>query len=172
MNPYKIIDILKTDAQTITEPVTLAEVKKWLKVTFSDEDSVITDIITSARETIEEFCTISIVKKEIILIVDVDYANNRSCIEFELPYGPIDITNGLSDVSVERKDGENSKTFCPGRYKITYPVGMTIIDKSLKSSILRQIADEYEHRGDDDRTQTICLSARQKAQPFKRMAWL
>lgn len=195
MNPYKIIDISQLEGESITEPVLLSEAKRWLKVTFSDDDTVITELITSARETIEEFCSISIVDKEIELIVDVDYANNRSCIEFELPYGPVKLgEDGLTDILVERKDGNDSnvfealtlnedytiiglsyfkfKTFCPGRYRITYPAGMTGVKKGLKHAVLRQIADEYENRGDSDRAQTICLSARQKAQPFKRMAWL
>jgi uncharacterized phiE125 gp8 family phage protein len=36
------------------EPVTLAEAKKWLKVDVSDDDDLISELITAARQAIEE----------------------------------------------------------------------------------------------------------------------
>jgi uncharacterized phiE125 gp8 family phage protein len=48
--PYSI-QVVETDT---TEPVTLAEAKTWMKVDYTDDDDLITSMITGAREDIEQ----------------------------------------------------------------------------------------------------------------------
>ena len=194
MNPYRIIDQKFEDLDNGVEPIDLTTAKKWLKVTFTDDDSVITSLITVCRQTIEDYCSISLRGKTINYIVDLAPANNRSCIEFELPYGPAIITDGdLSGIIVKRHDnnGSNSfqpivldtdytidglefykfKTLIPGRYSFQYDAGYSVVPEKLKSAILNEIAHRYENRGDTSAGDSICEAAKAIAKPFKRMAW-
>lgn len=197
MNPYKIIDVEIADAQTAVEPLTLADAKKWLKVTFADDDSVITGLISSCRKAIEEFCTISIIEKDISLIADLNYSNNRSCIEFEIPYGPVLFTADISEIIVSKSKGGNTsnnfellvldtdywfdgvsfyrfKTNIPGRYKFVYSAKYATVPPALLLALKVEIAYRYENRGDIDYDMNTILSAEAKrvAQPYKRMTWL
>ena len=38
------------------EPVTLAEAKLWLRIDHSDEDSLVLELVKSARREVERFC--------------------------------------------------------------------------------------------------------------------
>ena len=69
----------------ITEPVTLAEAKLYCRVTTSAEDTLITLMITQAREAIEVATGLSLIPKDI-----TTYFNNVSG-NFDIPFGPIDI---------------------------------------------------------------------------------
>lgn len=48
-----------------TEPLTASEVKSWMKVDFTDEDTLIDSLITQIRELTEEFTGLSLVIKTI-----------------------------------------------------------------------------------------------------------
>lgn len=80
MPSNRIIDIKKTE--TGSDPVTLAQAKSHLIITFTDDDTLITSLITQCRQAIEEYCAISIVQKTIVFIADLFK-------EWELPYGPV-----------------------------------------------------------------------------------
>lgn len=76
-----IIDI-KLAELTTTEPVTLTEAKAQLIITFADDDTLITRLITAARRAIENYTCTSIISKRITLLADIRE-------EWELPYGPV-----------------------------------------------------------------------------------
>jgi len=63
-----------------TEPITLAEAKTWLKVDYSDEDAMITKLITSVRHQAELFTGLSLVARTI------EYFNEEIADEIVLPY--------------------------------------------------------------------------------------
>jgi hypothetical protein len=196
MNPCKIIDVKETINQGATEPLTLATAKKWLKITFADDDDVITDLISEVRDSIERFCSISLINKRIECIVDLNFANNRSCIEFQLPYGPAIITTSLTDISVYKHLGNNIsnnfdyvvldtdysldgvefyvfKTSIPGRYKFVYNA-LFPYPARLSAAFKIELTYRYENRGDTEygTDSYLCEGARKKAQPFKIMSWL
>lgn len=98
----RIIDIKRTESSP-TEPVTLTQVKAHLIITSTDDDTLLTALITSCRKAIEEYCALSIVPKTITLIADL-------CKEWELPYGP---ATGILQVST-RTGSEGSG---PGTYQ-------------------------------------------------------
>jgi len=50
---------------TITEPIALADVKLYSKIDYSEEDTLITSLITAVRERLEEFTGRSFVAKTI-----------------------------------------------------------------------------------------------------------
>lgn len=190
MSHFRIIDIDRTEADGITEPLSLEDAKKWIKVTFTDDDDVITDIISDARKTIEEFCSVSIVETDIVFVVEMRPANNRSRIDVELPYGPVNIEavtlversdcgdNGVYETMTEGEDYyflgslfPKIVVISPGIYRITYAAGYSAVPSKLVDAMKSEIANQYDNRGDENRM-GISEMAKRKSQPYKRMAWL
>lgn len=63
-----------------TEPILLADAKKWLKVDYTDEDTLITMLIKGVREQVEKFTGLAITAKTI------EYFNDEIPDEIILPY--------------------------------------------------------------------------------------
>jgi hypothetical protein len=57
---------------TGSEPITAAEAKAWIKVDFSDEDAVITSLISAVREKIEEFTGLALIAKTVEVFYTLD----------------------------------------------------------------------------------------------------
>ena len=151
----RLINVQRSESSP-TEPVTLAEAKAQCIVTYSDDDTLITSLITKARKSIENYCNISIVAQTVVMTADL-YK------EWELPYGPVTgIQSVQSRTSTQGSgpavysglatgwgtDGTDFMTFIPGgandfnpsipftgnfgyppygsRYKIQYTTGYTL----------------------------------------------
>lgn len=197
MSHFRIISARCEDNISTTEPVTLAEAKNWLKVTFTDDDNVITDLIKVARRAIEEYCSISIVYKTVRVIVEIMPPNNRDTMEFELPYGPINIEN-YNEIQIERSNGDgtysamvkdqdytiyandewlNGFIFArvvfniPGVYRILFTAGYSDRPVELLNAMKTELAYQYENRGDENK-EGISQMAKDKAKPYKRFIWL
>ncbi len=194
MTLYTITDSSVIEDEGITEPIDLARAKEWCKVTFSDDDNVIQQLITSSRIAIEQFCGISMVPK----IVSLDLYINDALCPFELPYGPIYTGNVQTAISISYYNGYKStdasaQTFDsdyfingflfprlvfnkPGRYIVSYPTGMTLeaetgmfkVPEDLKHAIEVDVLYRYENRGDNPNEKSLCSSSRKIAQPHKR----
>lgn len=177
----EIIDHSKTE-YSVTEPVTLTEVKTHLHITDTDNNTELTDLITRARKVIENYCSVSLVYKRILLI-----ANMGDDWE-ELPYGPV---TGIEQVyTPESTIGSGimawetsiidwritglgfQKMYHPasGWSKIQYTVGYSSVPEDLKNAVLAQIYFMYEHKGNDG--DAICEQARALANPYVRLIWL
>lgn len=102
MPQNRIIDCKRTESSP-TEPVTLTEVKAHLLISFSDDDTLLTALITQARKAIENYCAVSIVAQTVTLTADLFK-------EWELPYGPV---TGIQGVAT-RTGSEGSG---PGTYE-------------------------------------------------------
>jgi len=154
----KIWSVKETLLDGYAEPVTLAEVKEWLAVTFMDDDDLLTRLITQCRAALEKFCNISMVTKTIVLDCDL-YE------ETELPYGPVN-TMVIVELKTDRAaytaqssdtydlDGDLFKRFSVttgGRYRLTYTTP-AYAPEDLKLDLLRIIGYCYEHRGDEPMT--------------------
>jgi len=59
-----------TEVVTGDEPVTAAELASWLRLYGSSETSTLQLLITAAREQVELYCRISIIRKTITLLAD------------------------------------------------------------------------------------------------------
>jgi uncharacterized phiE125 gp8 family phage protein len=172
----KIIDIKQTESSP-TEPVTLAQVKSHCKVDGSDDDTLLTSLITQVRRRVENYCAISVVTKTNILTANI-------CGEDWLPYGPIvtidDVqyregtnTDGTPDYEELVDDdfssyGEDHKVFKStqtGVHKITYTTGYTTVPDDLKLAILNEVAYRYTFRGDQG---GFCEAAKSLLMPYKR----
>ena len=195
------IDLKRTES-TPTEPCTLAEAKAQCIVTYTDDDTLITSLITKARKAIENYCNISIVSQTVVMTADLYN-------EWELPYGPVTAINSVTTRSGNEGsgpmtyetltsgwgyDGEEFKTFIPGssnfttpfignidtslnyRYKVTYTTGYGTVPDDLKQAVLLQIAWLYEHRGDEVKDYSfvpgVCDDALKFADPYKRQLWV
>lgn len=160
-----------------TEPVTLAEAKTQCRVDFIDDDSLISDLITAARQTIEEYCHISLVAKVVTLTIKAEeqlksnYAQpfqvREVFNEFELPYGPVStvdlITSMASDGTIITLN-PNADYYLSGaafqtirisnNYTnniLVYTVGPNadwLIPRALIRAILNEIAYRYAQRGE------------------------
>lgn len=175
---HSIISVSFSETGT-TEPVTLDEIKSWIRVQGTDEDSVLYLLRTSCRKELEQYLGISIVQKEITLEHDSGF-------EWELPYGPVRTidsvtrrtgTDNLGIGEYETVDAEDyvvqGNLFYPGygRYVTVYnagyipqsedgayygytpPVlgaGYFVLPTDIKVQLLRLIAYRYEHRGDEE----------------------
>lgn len=179
------------------EPVTLAEAKKHLIVTFDDDDQYITDLISQARQSIESYIHCSIVRKFATVIIRAENrirlmfssSENREPAEVELPYGPVVGTPDVTDMSLASGDihisgagawefeglGFKKIRVYPGQYMITYETGyQNSLPRDLKRAILEEIAFRYENRGDSTNRYAhqeigICAGAQQLANYYMRV---
>lgn len=145
----------ETDA---VEPVSLAEAKRHLRVTSTDDDALISDLIGAAREKVESRHNKSLVRR--IVKAVISNGNGR----VDLPYGPIisvEYTNDKDGGSVDYIIEHDIET--PGgawlsspisdHLQVVYTAGFTptTIPKKLKREILEEIAYMYRHAGDEKR---------------------
>jgi uncharacterized phiE125 gp8 family phage protein len=170
-----IKDIKNRQAESITEPVTLSQVKAWLIIDTvnTDDDTLLTNLITEVRQAIEKKTKLSLVKRLIVVTVDLVR-------EFKLPHGPVRTisevlfrTGTAGDGSADYEaltvtdyttDGEDFKWISTGRcgrHKITYTTGFgededieydNPLPEDLMLAIRSEIAYRYEHRGDETTT--------------------
>jgi uncharacterized phiE125 gp8 family phage protein len=193
-----IIDIKRTESSP-TEPCTLAEAKLQAVVTYSDDDTLITALITKARKMIENYCNVSIVAQTVTMIADLYN-------EWELPYGPVTAITGVqtrtgtegsgpatyaTQTAGWSSDGVEFLSFRPSdmgafnpsvpytgndfrgpgnRYKLIYTTGYSPVPNDLKQAVLVQIVWLYEHRG-EEKDEKICEAALVYAEPYLRKLW-
>lgn len=163
----------------IVEPVTLDQAKAQLRVDFTDDDAIITRMITEAREAIESYCSVSIVGKTITVMIDLFK-------ELEIPYGPVVAVTSFVDRNGNDITGfvkiygtmfkyikEIDRSFEDA--KLIYTTGYTQVPNGLVAAILNELAYRYEHRGDEIELQKqipgVCPSAGILADPYVRYAW-
>lgn len=190
-----IIDIKQTELTT-TEPVTLAEAKAQCIVTSTDDDALLTALITQCRRAIENFTLTSIINKRIIYTAFL-------ADEWELPYGPVIGIEGVGTPGGQpgsgpvtydsatgwATSGEQFLNFAPNaggdnpfivdrydngcntRYRIQYTTGYNPVPQDLKLAILQEIAYRYEHKGEETGLNSICAAAEVLAMPYKRLSW-
>jgi hypothetical protein len=122
----------QTNESGLTEPVTVQEVKNYLRLEgfidssesisseFNDDDVLIANLITSARERLEEFTGLSFIPK-------------TWQIEFTTSF--------------------NKRVFKTPTYEnmvMTYEAGYTTLPKGLKDAMLKEVAYRYINRGDEN----------------------
>lgn len=164
--------ISKTLAEGYTEPVSLADAKQWLKIDYNDDDAVITRMITSARESVELYTNLALIKSDVVVVADTD-KNGK----IRLPF-----INSISVVEVKDEDDTmvvtdsytlrgSYLTIDPtGYYSITYSVD-PVVPASIQEAILMEVAQRYTDRGENRQGSGLSEAAKQKANPHK-IIWL
>jgi uncharacterized phiE125 gp8 family phage protein len=147
-----------------TEFLTLTQLKAHLQITYTDDDTYLTDLIVACRQAIEQFCCISLVSKTITVLADL------YC-ERELPYGPVtaltsaSLKTGTSDYTTQTAntdyelDGITNgfqifRPFVVGRWKLVYTAGYAAAKapKDLILDLKRICGYCFEHKGDEPLT--------------------
>lgn len=141
--------------QGVTEPITVADVKEWALIENSVEDAVISSLITSCREVIENYISRHIVAKNVkVYIEDPSLVDNF----VELPFAadPEEVTvdvDGLVYTNYEIIGVSNDFILFNSpvsKVTITY-VSQPVVSASemelVKSEIKRLIESKYNERG-------------------------
>jgi len=154
------------------EPVTVQEAKDYLRINNNVEDTLIGELITSARQRLEGFTGRSFGAKTIK--VRFEYVDGW----VELPYSPItsitSVENDAGDtLTYESKGLEVKEVFCNANNGviITYVAGYTTLPKALKEAILKEVSTSYENRENyviGESVNGLSNGAKQLAQRFSR----
>lgn len=172
----EITNIEVTEAASPTEPVVLADAKAWLRVDYTDDDTLITSMIKSARQSIELFTNRALVPKSVSLNIqtpDDSFSSEAIAYTAKLPYAKGSVLSVLvlkdwEDATLtidEDYEVKGSELYSlNGWYAVTYTVTPTV-PQALKEAILMEVAERYNNRGEAN-SEGLSKAAEDKAQPF------
>ena len=148
----RLISISLKPATGATEPVLLQEAKDYLRVDFSDDDDLITAMITAARAKCERLLGMVLIDTDITAV----YRQNCGGDELELFYGPVKedsgapAIDGLPDgAKVTGQDCDVWVSTSESEVKLTYTSGWDQVPEWAVLAVKSQVAWDYEHRGDE-----------------------
>jgi hypothetical protein len=131
------------------EPVSLTEMKLWMKVDFTSDDSIISSLITTARRVLEKYMGITMGQRTYTMQMEV-------CDDWvDVPYGPLDsvtsitridgvgATEAITDYEVRNRRILLNQT---GIMEIVYDASFTV-PEDLKTDIKKLVAYYYQNRG-------------------------
>lgn len=169
MNYNAIISVedVSDESGVITEPVTLQEVKDYLRLDgyvdaedstsddlseFDFDDDLIEEMITACRQLMEQKSGLSLVNHTWEAVI------TNLCGMIEIPYGPVISITSLLDCEGTEIESEYYKIIgnkwkylaypCNDNMTITYEAGYSELPKAIKLDLLRLVAYMYENRGD------------------------
>lgn len=177
----------QTSESGITEPVTLAEVKNYLRIEgfidstesisseFDDDDALIEELITSARERLEEFTGLSFIPKT----YQIEFTNLAG--GFIIPFGPVVEIHALNFAGESESTSQLEYTLTSNKSKLKWPryeelvmrydCGYITLPKGLKEALYKEIAYRYNNRGDIN-VDGISKEALALASKYKTAEWL
>jgi len=150
--PYSyVIDKTIEDVGTPTEPVTLQQAKDYCRISGSSEDTLITALITAAREAIERATGLCLVDKD----VAITFCNDNGDFDFTIgPYKSDFVLKDEEDITIVADDyrliGYQFPTLRAPAYSIlkaTYVAGYDTVPADLITAIKAQVNYFYESRG-------------------------
>jgi hypothetical protein len=126
-----------------------------MRITFTEDDAFIGDLIKAARIKVEKRHNRSLVRRKVTVLI----SNGNG--KVELPYGPV--VNGISYVL--DNEGENQEFTVRGteypyiespisdHLEVSYTAGYlpSTIPEDLKREIAEEVAYLYRHAGDEKR---------------------
>lgn len=131
----------------ITEPVDLTEVKNFCKIDVSEDDTLITMLITACRVECEQLTNIGFVNREVIVV-----QNNGNGGAY-LPLGPngaistvIDDTTTITTAQFSGTTWKQILLPISDRITITYTTGYEVLPANLKLALLECIFYRYDER--------------------------
>lgn len=157
------------ESGTVAEPVTLVEMKNYLRLqgflnvddstgesisdsSFDYDDDLLDDMIKAGRELFEQKCGLSLVPKTIEAMI------TNLCGGQEIKYGPVNEVTELLDsngdaITTFTTTGVQWIRLMAPKYadmKITYEAGYTTVPAPIKIDLMRVIAFMYLNRGDQN----------------------
>jgi hypothetical protein len=185
LNNQNLIYDIKDETESFTEPVTLGEIKEYLRLEgfvdtdessteslwdFDFDDTLLTNMIRAAREKAEKFTGCSFIDHT----WKVTFSNGAG--EFELPYGPVtELTSiaykdgtAVSESAIESFGFGFMYLECPKGEKMVaeYDAGYEDCPEEVRLAIMQTVAYWYDNRAIGN----IPELALATLQPFKR-AW-
>ena len=172
MVSYNSVLDIEFDDDNIVEPVTLTEAKDFCKVDINTDDSLISALITAARQDCEAHTGVGFVVHNIVAVL------NNCNGEIYIPYGPLVVINQVMDadgnVLVLDTDYELSgnafkRLLKPRENNITvdYQAGYADLPLTLKTALLNQIYWLYDNRSQS--VDKISPIAKSLLNPFRRV---
>lgn len=173
-----------TGSGTITEPVTLQQVKDYIRVDtfqpdddspadlFNFDDNLLNSLITEGRMWCEKFTGVYLASRTIM----VDFTNGLGMLNFPGPVtgliGSITDKNGVVETGQVFWIGSifpKLETAFSDRMQVSYEAGYgTDCPEWAKNAIMAYCADHYEFRG-DDKPDAPNERAAQKCRPYRRV---
>src|SRR5690606_13167652 len=146
----KLLSVQFSYDGSITEPVSLSDMKEYLRIDFDDDDTLITSMITAARMACEKYLGMVLVDTT----VKAYYKNGGDLIQ--LMYGPIKETDGTPVITSGMETGDEITgngnqvwLSCTGDRTLVYNSGWDSAPDWARLAIMQQVAWNYEHRGDE-----------------------
>lgn len=142
--------------ETITgsEPITVSEVKSHLKIDFTNDDTLIANLITGIRQNVERYTGLSLIAKtieyfdeDIEEIVKLPYPEHLAIVEVKLN-GTVSTAykkTGLTQFILKITDTSQSDDNESGLY-VKYTTSGTCI-QAIKDEMLKAIDEKYRNRG-------------------------
>lgn len=162
--------ITATEQDSITEPVTLADVKTWANIDHDDDDELLSDMITGARQDIEGETNLKLVANDVVVFGDATKAE-----VFQTPYGvPTSfVINDIDSDGVEtemdadyfRRSLDTVYLNYVGPFGMTYSVG-TVTPMALKEAIKMLVTYRYNNRGEQEKQMGIPDDVRAKFRQY------
>lgn len=130
------------------EPISVTDLKNWLKIDLTEDDAILAIIIPAARAQIENVVNLSLINRTVKATIKNGFGN------FLLPYGPVKIivsTTTLSGdaITVTKQGNMINESFDGNNAIVTYTAGYLSLPPSLRIAWLQQCAYLYENRGDE-----------------------
>ena len=144
--------------ETITgvEPITVDEVKAYLKISYSQEDTLIASQISEVRSIAEKITSRSLIEKTVQLFDD----GEDLCSPYALPMPPHnevvsftvngeDVTYSIIGLTQKKIDYNRVFTnlYSQANYIEAEFTTLAAMNEGLKAAMLRIISDLYEYRG-------------------------
>lgn len=177
----QIIRDVTTTVEPVSEPITLAQAKNYLKVDFDDDNDLITSLIASARVRLEKYAGVAMSARTLQVVAYVD--------EFiELPYAPLNnitkveywdngtwVEMSLGDYYILGTTYKKIYMVANNRmeYRFTYTCGYTTIPQPMITALYKLIADLYDYREssvEDSKPNSNVTSAYELIKPYKRIS--
>jgi uncharacterized phiE125 gp8 family phage protein len=193
MQNYNLVHTVKditASSGDPTEPVSVDEVKSYMRLegfqdvddsdstVFDDDDTLISDLIVSARKRIEKYYGISLVPKTLRAVI------TNLAGDIEIPNGPVQTITSIRDrfgnlittyTITGYTDDETSyddfiQLECPNYEKmvIEYEAGYTDVPEPMKIEIMRYVTWLFTYRGDQEKISQYQFGAGE----YNRNSWL
>jgi hypothetical protein len=174
-------NIQVSEAEDLTEPVSLQEAKDWLMIDHDDHNALLTGMITGAREDIEQELGLKLVGSTAFFHVDTTKSEEEITV---FPYAMN--LNQVSDVVISLlEDGEDDeiltgdedyylngtlKIVSPSRSKVAYTI-TPVVPTAIKEAIKMLVAYRYGNRGDQEKQMGLPEDIERKISKWRQI-WL
>lgn len=145
-------------ADAVVEPVSRTDAKNWMRIDYNTDDTLIDNLISSARKHLELLTGRSLTNKLIRANIELTGTVPQVWM-VDLPYTPLNCVDevvmktgiNMSDVLTVNEDyeviGGKVWLYSQGYYNIKYQAGYGTLPQDLVSDILTLVAWSYENRG-------------------------